>query len=183
MRTIFLALVVALVGGCFAPERTDFDPPVTGGTGGAGGAGGSGGQGGEGGEGGNVGARPCTSSGDCNGRDDVAVCSVDLCMNGLCQVVYDATGVFCGNVPEVCDGRGHCGEFMPPDASECYAPTPLVPVCPLCDDGDPATHDDCDEDETSGVKSCVNTPAEDGYPCGPGYFTFGGECCPGSMVP
>jgi hypothetical protein len=177
-----LAFCLVLVGACGDEEPTD-GPPTGTSSSTAGGMGGAGGGEGGTGSGGAPAARPCITSGDCEGRNGVAVCSVDLCMNGLCQVVFDATGVLCGDGVEVCDGRGQCGEFMPTNASECYVPTPLVPACPLCDDGDPATHDDCKKDETSGARYCVNTPAEDGYPCGPYYVTFGGQCCPDAMVP
>jgi hypothetical protein len=144
---------------------------------------GGGGSGAGGGEGGAPQARPCVDSGDCNGRNGVPLCNVDVCVSGFCQVIFDAFGVLCG-VPdksEICDGKGQCGAWLPPNASTCYAPSLLTPSCPLCDDGDPATGDGCEHPD-SGAPFCSNTLAPDGTVCGPAYVMSMGKCCPVSLV-
>ena len=185
MKTIEKMFAVALVSMSMTCMACMGDPSPDGngdggstGDGGDGGQGGGGGAGGAGGEG-SGGAIPCENHGPCKGRDGVPECNVDLCINGFCQTIFDATGVFCGTSPNVCDGRGHCGNFMSPDATECYTATPKEPVMPLCDDGDPATHNDyVEEPPGSGAFHCVNYPAQDGFACGPSYWVQAGKCCP-----
>jgi hypothetical protein len=176
MLSRVLALVVSSV--CLIacsgedPEPNHFDPPAN--------------DGGNGEEGGDKpspgdGARPCVDSGDCDGRNGVPLCNVDVCVSGFCQAVFDAFGVLCG-VPEkgeICNGKGQCGEWMPIDATECYTAIPLQPACPLCDDGDPATHDTCATDDVTQARYCTNVPADEGFACGLSYTIQGGKCCPG----
>lgn len=155
-------------------------PPQTSTSSGVGGSGGTSSTSGAGGS--DTAARPCVDSGDCDGRNGVPTCNVDVCVSGFCQVVFDAFGVLCGDPGDslICDGKGQCGEWMPADATSCYEPSKLPPSCPLCDDADPATHDTCETDAMTGGKSCTNVVASDGFVCGPNHIVSGGKCCPAS---
>lgn len=183
ISTTFAVAMVALLAGCMEENPTDES------VGGSGGASTSSSSGETGGSGGNAGdgptARPCEDSGDCDGRNGVPICNVDVCVAGFCQVVFDAFGVFCGVPGEICDGKGQCGEWMPLDATTCYEATPKTPVEPLCDDGDPATYDDHVRDQNGDIivpRMCANPPATEGFVCGPSYTIQAGKCCPAWMA-
>lgn len=131
------------------------------------------------------GPRPCDSTLECLGRGTweyaIPECAVDVCVGGFCQIVYDGFGVSCGDEWwSICDGRGVCGEWLPRTVG-CYAGPMLSASCPLCDDGDPATADNCQRKDPVGVPLeipfCEHTPLPEGYPCGPAYTMVGGECC------
>lgn len=130
------------------------------------------------GSGGGPAAAPCVDTGDCEGGRNSETCSVQACVNGYCTWIFDAFGVLCGSSEAICDGMGHCGNWMPPESTECYEPTLLVASCPLCDDGDPATADNCVADPASQSKHCEHAIISDGQPCGFNYTMKGGVCCP-----
>jgi hypothetical protein len=176
----FAALIVAIVASVYGSGCGDREPLTQSGVGGAGATGGSTSSSSSvsgSGVGGTMGARSCADHGDCNGRDGVPVCNVDVCVGGFCQTFFDALGVFCGDATEICDGRGNCGEWMPAGASECFVVVPLVDVCPFCDDGNPATFDVCVTPD-AGPTYCEHATLQDGSACGPNYVVKTGECCP-----
>jgi hypothetical protein len=144
----------------------------------SGGVGGSGSTSATAGGGGSA-AQPCENSGDCDGHAGLPVCNVEVCRFGFCAIVFDAFGTLCGDPSDICDGEGRCGEWLPPGATSCFQPKPLPASCPLCDDGNPATHDTCERsDAGSEQDACTHVQARDGFACGPNYVVSNGQCCP-----
>lgn len=86
------------------------------------------------------GAEPCEDDVDC---DDGVACTLDRCVNGLCQFRPEparcSDGVFC-NGGEICDLRDGCQAVAPRS----------------CDDRDPCTLDRCNEE----ARTCENLPRD-----------------------
>ena len=99
-----------------------------------------------------------------------AACSQPACdpVTGACGVVGAPDGTDCATGP--CDAGAKCHE------GECLVPNGA------CDDGDPCTADECDDQS-----GCTNTPldggpCDDGNPCSAGDSCVEGACWPGQDV-
>jgi len=192
LTTVVMGLTLMMLVACGGPVQTNGSSSSSsaGGSGGEvalGGMGGSGATGATGGQGGGVAGMggmggapsvPCNVVEDCT-KSNPKSCRQTYCFNGVCTEVNAPSGTICENVPNdvlVCDVAGDCGHWIPFGGKECIIPSPITPVCPSCDDGDPATQDTCVADGQGG--KCTNMVLPDGWYCGLYYGVLNGVCCP-----
>ncbi|MBW2455950.1 MAG: hypothetical protein JRI68_15645 [Deltaproteobacteria bacterium] len=115
-RLIVASVGVALVAaGCATIlGMEEGDPTLPTGAGGAGGVGGTASSSGTGGTSSGTGGSSVCEPGECPGSD--GDCARPACVNGLCDMVIEATGTPCAeDGGSYCDGKSNCVQCISPD--------------------------------------------------------------------